>query len=457
MLKVGEIVAITHGRLVQGDGGTSVVDVGIDSRRVKKGGAFVAIHGVRQDGHRFIPQACAQEAAAVIVDHRPRRRIDPQVAVIQVKDTTAALGDLARSWRSRFEIPVIGVTGSAGKTTTKDLIAEALLPRWNVLKNTGSLNNYWGVPLTLLQLRRGHEAAVIEMGTNAPGEIEYLTRIVQPTIVVITNVGPAHLEGLGSLESVLKEKTSILKGLRPGGAIVMNRDDVLLRKYFTRRKVGRIVSYGLMERPDFLAEQVSLTLDGETEFRINRRYKMRLATPAVSNVSNAMAAVACARLLRVGFPKICEQLREFRFCQGRLDIDRLKGMVVINDTYNANPISYQGAVHTLARFPQANRRVAVCGDMRELGKFSDELHRQVGRQLAEAGVDAVFAYGPSTRIMAEAVQRYRPQAVVKHYTRMSALIRQVVMFSQPGDVVLVKGSRAMRMERVVEGFRAYFQ
>lgn len=417
MFTLKQIQEISGGELLQGCLDVKVCGISIDTRSLKKGEAYVAIRGVYQDGHEFIAKAVEQGAALLIVSRKSLKGIPKDTAVIRVKDTTECLGQIARNYRRRFRIPVIAVTGSAGKTTTKELIAQVLSVQYKVLKNHASFNNQWGVPLTILNLRPEHQAAVIEIGTNAPGEIEHLARIVQPTVAVFTCIGPAHLKGLGSVEKVYEEKTSLLKALAPKGCVVYNSDDQYLKR-LKSSKAFRKLSYGTNGESSIQLHLCHLNSRGILEAKINRSFKLKLHTPVIENMKNALAAFACGQILGLSAEQILKGLEKARFSNSRQYIERVNGITLINDTYNANPLSFKSAIQTLASIPAKGKRIAVCADMLELGKISRRLHEDIGRFLAEQQIDVVLTHGSHARYMALEYGKYKTQGIACHYSRV---------------------------------------
>lgn len=443
-----ELEKILDGKILQQGNCVKFSDVSIDSRMVKKNGIFIAIHGANLDGHRFVSQAIKNGARAVVVSKRISVR-SKDALVIYVKDTTKALGELARAHRMRFSIPIIAVTGSAGKTTTKDLIAHILKTRYRVLKNQGSFNNHWGVPLTLLKLSSRYDAAVVEAGTNHPGEIAYLSGIIRPTIVVLTNVGLAHLKGLKTLQNIFKEKRSIIKGMMPGGVVVFNADDRLLRSLKTLKK--KMVSYAVTQRADIVAKNIKLETSGKVSFKINGRHQVVMNTPVKENILNTLAAVVCARLLKISYNDVCGALVKKRFEGNRQRVKRVKRITIIDDSYNANLVSFKSALNTLACFPSKGKRILVCGDMLELGSQAAKLHCDLANDVVAAGVDCVFTLGSLMKQFGKSiVRRGLAKVQVSSYDNMTRLTDALGKNILAGDVILVKGSRGMKMERVVE-------
>lgn len=451
---VKEIARAVKGMITQSRKNQEFHRVSIDSRSVKTGDIFFAIQGHRLDGHQFVRAAVRQGAGAVVVA-KSVRSVPRDVSVINVDDTTKALGRLAAAHRRKFSIPVIAVTGSAGKTTTKELVAQVLAARYRVLKNTGSFNNFIGVPLTLFQLTKQHQMAVLELGTNQPGDIAWLTSIVHPTFTVLTNIGEAHLEKLKSPAKVFQEKIQVLKGMDKGGKILINSDDPWLRKLLSRVWKDRILTYGIKGDADFRAEKVLLGRGQQIQFRIDGQ-KFELNTPVEANVYNALAAISCGRVFRVGYQTIRRQLKTFDFDCSRQTIKSIGGVMVIDDVYNANPVSFRSALKTLAAWPTRKKRILVAADMLELGEWSGPSHLAMGTLAADLGIRQILTFGTNSRLISEGAVRRNPAVLVEHFSDRLQLHRRLAKVCQPEDVLLVKGSRAMQMEKTVVFLTKHF-
>jgi len=415
--------------------------VGTDSRAVRAGDLFVALKGERFDGHAYVEEAARRGAVAALVS----RRVESGVPLPQlvVADTRSALGRLAAHWRGRFEIPLVALTGSNGKTTVKEMLAAILAAhcgsREAVLATAGNLNNDIGMPLTLLQLRPAHRFAVIEMGMNHEGEIDYLTRIAQPTVALVNNAQRAHVGLLGSLEAIAPAKGEIYAGLGEHGEAVVNADDAFA-PYWKGLNAGRtIVTFGLSPDAD-----VSATLaNGEWRFRTPAgSFAVKLAVAGEHNVRNALCACAAAHALAIPVTAMRSALATFAGVPGRLQRRAgPEGSVVIDDTYNANPESMKAALKVLAAEP--GRRVFVMGDMGELGSETRAMHAEVGEFARRQGIDALLALGAESRQAAQAFG-----ANGRHFADAAALIEAARAEARPGTTILVKGSRFMQMERV---------
>jgi UDP-N-acetylmuramoyl-tripeptide--D-alanyl-D-alanine ligase len=457
-MKVEEIVKAVDGRLCPGNPQSIIRGVSIDSRTIKGGELFIAIRGNRFDGHNFIPEAIRKGAKAIIASRRSRippkagsGGIDKRISLIKVTDTRKALGKLARFHRQRFNIPVIAVTGSNGKTTTKDMLVWILSSRKKVLSNPGTQNNYIGVPLALLKLNPSHDIAVLELGTNHFGEIAYLVNIARPNFGIITNIGPAHLEHFRNLAGVYKEKMSLLENLLLPKIAVLNADQPRLRKV-KNGKQGFSVTYGIKNKSDFQARAVKLTGKNTTEFSVNSNYRrrMRLNTIGYANIYNALAAIAVARLLGYNYESISQRLAAFVFPQGRMKLIKLNDIPFIDDTYNANPASLSEALRVLREVGVSGRRILVMGDMLELGQSSERFHRQAGIQIART-CDAFISVGSMAQIAADwavrlGLSQERVFSCPDSQTAGNLLFQTIRPDSR--DLILVKGSRLMKMERV---------
>lgn len=414
-----------------------------DSRTLESGALFFALRGEQFDGHRFLVEAGRRGARGAVVD--ARAEVDTRVPLLPVPDTRTALGELARTWRERFKIPFVAVTGSNGKTTVKEMVAAILSPLAPTLVTRGNLNNDIGVPLTLFGLAPEHRYGVVEMGANHPGEIARLARLVQPDVAVITQCAPAHLEGFGSVEGVARAKAEIYAGLRPGGCAVLNVDDDFAG-YWRGACAGlRQVGFGLASGADVTAVDIRAA-GAAMEFVLMTgagRVPVTLHLFGRHNVVNALAAAACAHALGVTPDRIAAGLGAVRAVKGRLQVKAARnGARVIDDTYNANPASLDAALAVLADFP--GRRWLVLGDMGELGGSAPDLHARAGRAARDAGVTKLFALGPLSR---NALPGFGAGAT--HFDAPEPLLAELAPALAPDVTVLVKGSRAMAMERVV--------
>ncbi len=451
---VQDIVRATQGALVVGDLAIPVTGVGIDSRALGVGEAFFAIRGHRLDGHDFVADAASRGAACLVV-HTVPDPIPAGVPLVLVEDTTKALGRLAAAHRRKFDIPVVAVTGSNGKTTTKEMTAAVLATRWRVLKPEGSFNNQWGLPLTLLRLSPDHEALVVELGTNQPGEIAELAELAAPTVGVVTTVAAVHTEFLGSLDGVREEKAALVRALPRDGVAVLNADDARVAG-MARDTTARVVTYGydpaatvrragdVVEGP----EGVAFVLEAA-----GVRQRVRLAFAGRHNVSNALAAAAAGVALGLPLDGVARGLEAARPAKGRCVWRRAGDVLVLDDTYNANPASVAAALDTAAAHRGGRRLVVVLGDMLELGAAADEAHREAGRRVAAAGAAELVGLGPRMRLAVEDA-RAAGLAEAHHMATFEDAVAHLLKRVAPGDLILVKGSRGMRMERVADALTA---
>lgn len=449
MFKTNELLNATGGKLIGGSAAVNIKGISIDSRTIKEGQAFIAIKGNNFNGHNFISEAVSKGARAVIAQHPATRNLPENIAFIQVSNTTKALGDIARFNRQRFAIPVIAISGSNGKTTTKEMIAGILSGKFKVLKNEGTKNNQIGLALTLLNLNADYDMAVLELGTNHPGEIEYLARTCLPNIGVITNIGPAHLEYFGDLGGVFKEKWALMRNLIKPCLGILNADDAMLRKnLFKDALCPFTLGFGIKKRGDFFASQIKFSK--KLEFWANLKYKFTLATLGYYNIYNALAAIAVGRIFGIKYKDMAERLANFDFPQGRLKFINLDGLKFIDDTYNSNPSSLKQALDTLDNYRARGKKIFVMGDMLELGESKELLHRRVGEKIKKR-CDIFIAVGNLAKIAAEAA--IASGFDIKNiFTCQCSSQARAILFNRLSlkkeDIVLVKGSRAMKMEEV---------
>ncbi len=444
---VAEVARMAGGEVVSGSGEVAVRGVTVDSRGVRGGELFAALPGERFDGHDFVWRAfAAGAAAAMVADQLREGQVPPGGALVRVDDTYAGLGRLAVAHRRDFGIPWVAVTGSCGKSTTKELIALALGARGEVLKAQASFNNRVGVPLTLLGAGPEHRFAVVELGSNHSGELAPLARMVAPDVAVITCVAPAHLAGFGNLAGVAEEKSAILDGMGAGGLAVLNADDKYF-EFFRGRAPADVISFGLGADADVRAGGVELDPEG-TEFSLPGGARVRLPLPGVHNVRNALAAAAVARGQGMEFGEIAERLAAARPMHMRSRLVRLGEVLLLEDCYNANPASFLAALEALDGLGDG-RKVVVAGDMAELGGYSEEHHHALGEEIAGRGVELLVTVGPEARRISEAASRSTARVQSHYFLDAAAAAAEVPGMLRPGDAVLVKGSRSVGLEAVV--------
>jgi UDP-N-acetylmuramoyl-tripeptide--D-alanyl-D-alanine ligase len=446
MMKLSEAAAMLGVPFTGAD--ADVLRVSTDSRTIQPGDLFIALRGDRFDGGRFAAQALQQGAAGVVLDALQAPEID---SAIRVDDTRLALGRLAAAWRARFRLPVVAITGSNGKTTVKEMLTAILQVEAGteaaVLSTEGNLNNDIGLPLMLLRLRGTHQFAVLEMGMNHTGEIDYLTRLAKPAVAVVNNAMTAHIGHLGSVEAIARAKGEIFNGLSVAGIAVFNADDAHAHLWREANAQRSVIDFGLntpaavrgQYQPTDFGAALTLTLPDAT-------LDISLQVPGEHNVMNALAAASAAFALDVSHRSIVVGLSAFAGVKGRLQRKAaLHGSIFIDDTYNANPDSVKAAMAVLAR--QAGRKVLVLGDMGELGSDAAAMHAQMGLAARVAGVDRLLALGDLTR---ETVGAFGAGGM--HFERIQELLAELENELTSDTTVLVKGSRFMQMERVVQSF-----
>lgn len=442
MMMLSDVAKIVEGQILGKD--AVCKSVGSDSRFITKGELFFALKGDHFDGHTYAEQAIQQGASAVVISDK-NCEIRP---AILVKDTLLALGDLAKNWRNHMNIALVAVTGSNGKTTVKEMLSAILVAaagnHAKVHATAGNLNNHIGMPMTLLKLNKEHAFAVIEMGMNHLNEIDYLTRIAQPNVAVITNAGTAHIGELGSRDNIAKAKGEIFAGLNKDGIAVINADDSYA-EFWKKLNIGKkIITFGLTAKADVTASyedidgisQISLTTPaGNIGFKLEMLGK--------HNISNALAASACAVALSISNADIAAGLSNMHAVKGRLQRKNgINGAHIIDDTYNANPDSMKAAIDVLAAQP--SKQVFVMGDMAELGRDSAAMHAGIGAYAKQKGIDALLGFGEQTQLAVQAFGQHG-----EHFDALEANIHAACRLAKKDVTILVKGSRFMQMERVV--------
>lgn len=448
-----EVVKACRGELVSGDADTKITGVSTDTRTLQQGDLFFALTGENSDGHKFLADALAAGAAGVVVS----RKVEARRPAIRVEDTLLALGDLAAYYRSRFSPTVVAITGSVGKTTTKEMVAAVVADRGLVLKSAGNFNNEIGVPLTLLEMSPKHVTAVVEMAMRGPGQIEYLAKIARPSIGVITNIHMSHIELLGTLDAIADAKGELLDYLPADGAAILNVDDAYF-DYLRRRANARVVSFGESPHADVRAVSSGLDSKGCCAFEVKTArggFDVRIPVPGEHNIKDALAAIAVGEVLDIPHDHMREALASFKPPEKRSNVvPSRRGFVVIDDTYNAGPPSVRSALKTLAMM-EGGRKIAVLGDMLELGEHALDAHLEIGRAVKEAGVDQLVVVGQLAKLIARgAIDAGMPVSAVSEFDDSWCAAKELPGKLRERDVVLVKGSRAMKMERVVEGLLA---
>ena len=449
-LKISEILKATGGKLLCGDGETVVTSFFTDSREGKAGAMFVPIRGERADGHNYIPAALEQGAAS-FTDHEIPLGEKP---LVLVKDCREALQKAAAWYRGQFQIPVVGITGSVGKTTAKEMVAQALSARFRVLKTAGNQNSQVGVPITVCGLKKDHTAAVVEMGVSMPGEMARIAAVVKPTCAVMTNIGVSHIEFMKTRENILKEKARIASYLPPEGRLFVNGDDDLLPT-LKESLPGKVVTFGLGPGCDWRAWGLR-EADRGTFFTCQgpdgERAELFVPAAGEHNVRNALSAMAVARYLGVPAGDAVRAISAYKAPAMRQQVQQVGGLTLIDDSYNASPDSVRSALDVLASRQVPGRRAAVLADMLELGDYSLQGHREAGEYARQKGVDLLAAVGPLSKDIA---------AGYGEGARWFATNEEAVAYLKgalaPGDAVLVKGSRGMRTDEIVSALAEAFR
>ncbi len=428
-----------------------VTGISTDSRQIKKGMVFVALKGNRFDGHDFIDKIAQKGAIGAIVsqEYRPEAVNRENLVLMHVEDTLSALHRIASVYRDRFEIPIIAVTGTNGKTTTKEMIYSILSSNFRTAKSSGNYNNHIGVPLTITCLSKLDQLAVIEMGTNHFGEIKRLCSIVRPTCGVITNVGKGHLEFFKDEEGVARAKAELIDFLETvnGAELFLNGDDPHLKRFGNR--ITNTTTFGFSNDCSFRAEFLGVSDAGFPMMKVNGE-AISLSIYGRHNLYNALAAAAVARSFGIDWKKIKERLESYRPFEKRMEIIEVSGIKILNDTYNSNPSSLYEALLTLKEMRGVNRRIVVLGDMLELGTHSIAEHTRVGDTVYDFGMDIFYCFGNQMRAAYKRAKSLGMEQA-SHYESKGEILNNLSKTVREGDAVLIKGSRGMKMEDIVDG------
>lgn len=447
---LGDIARVTGGEIIQGDPRLIFSSVSTDTRTIAEGDLFFALSGERYDAHNFLELAAGAGAGGLVVSRGAV--LPPASPVLMVSNTLSALQSLAASNRARSGAFLAGVTGSTGKTTTKDIIAAVLGTRFSTLKTTGNYNNEIGLPLTLLKINQGCEAAVVEMAMRGPGEIDTLCRIARPDCAVITTINETHLELLGDLSSIAAAKGEILDHIPPGGFALLHAESPYIRREAGRCR-GRVIFFGLEPGADIRAENIRPEGGGSAFDAVigGERYKYILPVPGRHNVINALAAVGVGMEMGLTYGAIARGLASVVLTGMRLEVINAGGIKIINDSYNASPASTRAALQTLVDLAGAGRRIAVLGNMLELGPRALEGHREVGETAAGLKLDFLVTVGDlAASVRDGAVGAGLPPERAVHCGDNGGAMEILEQLLAPGDSVLVKGSRGMKMEQIVQ-------
>lgn len=457
-LRLIEIISAVNGKLLYSEEVEDINEIVIsgvstDTRKISTGDLFIPLSGEKYDGHNFIPQAF-DKGAKVCLTEKSDIEVPKGKLLILVENSKRALTDLAAYYRLLFPIPVVAITGSVGKTSTKDMIASVLSQHYKVLKTEGNFNNEVGVPLTLFRLNKDHEVAVIEMGMNHFGEIRNLSYMAKPDIAVITNIGISHIENLGSREGILRAKSEIFEYLKSDGIAILNGDDDLLRT-LKGNILFEITYFGLESNNDIYAKNIeSKGTSGIDAAMVlgDEAIPIQIPSPGKHMVYNALSAAAVGFKLNLSIEEIQRGILTYQSSKMRMNITKThKEIYIINDVYNASPQSMKAAIDVLHELPEGKRKIAILGDMLEMGNFSYEAHKEVGEYIAQKNIDYLFCVGDEAEHIAEAaVISGMSRDKVKTFENQEELWKTLQPFVTSEDMILIKASRGMHLEKTVE-------
>lgn len=452
-LKISEILDICDGELLCGDMDAVITDITTDSRNAKEGILFAAICGENVDGHDYIKSAFSQGAVCALCE----KNVDLTGTIIKVENTISALGKIARAIMRKMCVPVVGITGSVGKTTTRDMTYSVVSKMFNTLKNQGNFNNELGVPLTIFSADKMIEAAVIEMGMDNFGEIDRLSRIVAPTVSIITNIGMSHIERLGSQENIYRAKSEIFKNTRKDGTVILNGDDEILMRH--KGEISqKVITVGVKNKnADIVAKDIISTTESVsfTASGMGKELFLTLPVAGEHNITNALLAVATGFVFEIPENEIKDALSDFSMTQMRMDIIKTSHLTIINDCYNAAPASVQAALAVLGKYE--NKKVAILGDIKALGKYSDKAHYELGADIVKNGIDILVTIGEHARFVAQgAYENGMDSQDIASFGTVEESLPALLDIIENKNVVLVKASRAMKLERVTEFLKNNF-
>jgi len=450
LLNIEDIFNVPGAVIYEPDKLGSIRYVSIDSRKIKKNTLFVALKGERYDGHDFVSKAIANGAEAVLINEKGLSRFNNvKVPIITVKDTMLGLGEIARIWRKKLKAKVIGLTGSSGKTTVKNMLAEILSEKYRVNKTEANNNNHIGVPLTILNTNETHDVLVAELGTNHFGEIPYTASILSPDYSMITNIGDSHLEYLKTKNGVWKEKSFLFEEtIKNNGKVFLNYDDPIIKAKHSNK--GKYISFGFTGNVDVLGKIKSYTDDGNPVIEINyKKKKTEFTLPIYGEQSakNFLAACSVALELELSFEEIKKVVRKLKTSSGRLEVQKHKNFILIDDTYNANPDSTKAAIELVGKIKTHKRKILFLGDMLELGTKSIKLHQGLTDVIKKSRIDEVYTIGPKMKYLHKIFNNKK--IVAKHFSNENSLLNHIKKLNLNNSVVLVKGSRGLHMEEFV--------
>lgn len=451
-ITVKEILNITNGKIITGEEKEICENFCRNSKEVQEGDTYLGIKGENVNGSIFFEEAFEKGAKGAILQDIEITKEQIQKYknkfIIIVKDTIKAMQQIAKYKRSQYNIPVIAITGSVGKTSTKDMVASVINEQFNTLKTEGNYNNHIGVPLTILRLKN-EEAMVVEMGMNHLGEISTLTKIAKPTVAVITNIGTAHIGILGSRQNILKAKLEILEGLEPNGYVVINNDNDLLHEWYLENKEKyNIITYGIENESDYMAENIISKEDGSTYTLKGTNEEIQVPVGGNHFVQNSLCAIAVGSIFKMPLEKMAKGIFEFKLTKKRMDITTLENNItIISDYYNANYDSMKAALEYLGKIPE-KRKIAVLGDMLELGNYSKELHEKVGKEVIENKIDILITVGKEAKYIAKIAKEKVKQIIICNTNEEA--IKNINKIKQENDTILLKASNGMHFGEILE-------
>ena len=459
-INVSDILKATGGKLIQGDSELPINGISTDTRSIKHGEIFFALEGKNYDGHKFVEQAIHNGAAGAVISSSKKAAYSfhngfKKCALLEVADTLTALGELAKFYRNSLPASFIAVTGSNGKTTTKDMAYHVLRNFKSVSRSRKSFNNLIGVPLTIFETETAHDFCIVEMGTNAPGEIKRLSEIIFPDFAILTNISNAHLEGLENIEGVASAKSEFIENMAEDGTLITNADDDWCNQIADRFN-GKVISFGFDQSAHIKASNVKRN-DSGFVFTVNDSLTVNLPVFGKHNICNALAVIAMCDTVGVGIEVICDKFMDFKLPPMRMEKQICGGIVVVNDGYNSNPSSMSSALDEFSQLITSGRKVLICGDMLELGNYAERLHKEVGAKVADANIDVLWTVGPLSRFVAEeAIANGMPRENILSCETSEEMCSFVASQLKKDDTVLIKGSRRVKLESVSRQIENYF-
>lgn len=456
-LYLDKIIQVTKGTMIGEEQNLICNEFSIDTRSLKDGDVYIGIKGENFDGNSLYKEAFEKGAKLCILNQEMKEKIEKEdqekdKTILFVEDTMQALGKIAEYKRSLYSIPVVAITGSVGKTSTKDMIGSVIAQKYKVHKTQGNYNNAIGLPLTILGLK-DEEVLVVEMGMNHFGEIDYLTNIAKPTIAVITNIGTSHIGNLGSRENILKAKLEILNGLQDKGTIIINQDNDLLQKWAKEDEKYHKLTYGIEEKSDVMAEDIKIQ-ETESKFKIkeaNKTYEIEVPISGKHFIYNSLSAIAVGKILEIPMEQIIKGIKDFKLTNKRMDIQTIEEEItVINDSYNASYDSMKASLEYMHKLA-GKRKIAILGDMLELGEFAKQLHQKVGEEVVKNEVDLLITVGPLAHYIAEeAIEKGMKEQEVIEFLTNKEVVFYLKQNMKKGDIILLKASNALNFTQILE-------